>query len=395
MSWRIPVGHVKPTDEMAKGVLDVLASGWFSPGPKVAEFEEKFAQAHGVKHAILVNSGTDALRISLAALKEHYGWADGDEVVVPALTFVATVNTVLQVGLKPVFFDVDEHTFLCEGTGWINAITDRTRALIPVHLFGLPCDMPFITDVARRRGIRVIEDSCEAMGVGLAQGKVGSFGDFGCFSTYSCHLIVTGVGGIITTNDDELCSLARSFANHGRDPFFLGGKTGEGKDPAELIKRRFTYYFPGYSARVSEFEAAVGIPQIAELPRTIAARSKIADEIKTSLPREFFQTQTHPFTRTHAHMMFPVVLREPSIDRDAYCLCLEQAGIETRPLMPLLTQPVYQAMWPNLNEKFPVASRLSKRGFYVGCHPGMDSRDAAYMVEKMISCVENGDTVAA
>lgn len=412
MNWRIPVGSVKTTGYMAANVANVLDSGWFSPGPMVKEFERLFANAHKVENAIFVNSGTDALRIALASLKEFHGWHDGDEVLVPALTFVATVNTILQVGLKPVFADVDPRTFVWEQHDFMASVTDKTRCVIPVHLFGLPADMPRIKWHSNNAGLSIIEDSCESVGVGFVcqwgsetgfteedrkkqEGQVGSFGDFGCFSTYSCHLIVTGVGGLITTHKKELDELARSYANHGRDPYFLGGKSGAGKDPKELIKKRFLYHRIGYSCRGTEFEAAVGIPQILGIHNTIHKRNVVAKAIETGLPPMDFQVQSHPVNRGHARMMFPIVLRDESIDRDEFCLSLEDQGIETRPLFPLLSQPVYQKMWPGLDEKFPVAKRLSERGFYVGCHEHMSESDVDYLVETLKASVRKEVSVAS
>jgi dTDP-4-amino-4,6-dideoxygalactose transaminase len=410
MTWRIPVGYVEPGP--CKEVGDVLRSGWFSPGSKVAEFEKRFAEIHDVPHAIFVNSGTDALRIALSSLKEHHGWKDGDEVIVPALTFVATVNIILQVGLKPVFVDVHSQSYVLEDESFLKAVTPKTRCVIPVHLFGLPCNMPVVGYHAGVANLRVIEDSCECMGVGFLnqwgpetgisqeskkqlEGQVGSFGDFGCFSTYACHLIVTGVGGLITSHSYELDQLARSYANHGRDPFFLGGQTGIGKDPKDLIKRRFTYERVGYSSRVSEFEAAVGIPQLKSLKENVHRRNVIAKVIETELPPMDFQMQWHPVNRSHAHMMFPIVLTDDSIDRDEFCYGLEQKGIETRPLFPLLTQPVYQKLWPGLDEKYPIAKRISERGFYVGCHPGMTDKDIEYLTDTLKAQIHKEVSVAA
>jgi len=406
LTWRISTGQVTPNVEMISNLEDVFSSGWFSPGKYVKAFEEQFAAMHGVPHAIFVNSGTDALRISLAVLKEKYGWEDGDEVIVPALTFVATVNTILQVGLKPVFVDVDPVSFVLEGHDFLHAKTDRTRAVVPVHLFGKPADMPRIRLRADMAGLKVVEDSCESMGVGFHAlwgqpadhiGYVGSYGDFGCFSTYSCHLIVTGVGGLITSHSYELDQLARSYANHGRDPYFLGGKSGDGKDPLELIQKRFLYHRVGYSCRGTEFESAVGLPQLKTLKSNVQRRTSIAQRLIDELDHCQFQFQNSlpAINRDSAHMMFPMVLKDDSIDRDRLCLSLEQQGIETRPLFPLLSQPVYQKLFPGQDERFPIAKRISSRGFYVGCHPGLTDDDVTYLISTLNASVQKDACVAA
>ena len=409
MTWKIPLGSVKLTGGMLNGVVDVLHSEWFSPGPRVKEFEEAIAQIHGSKYGMMVNSGTDALRIALLSLKEKFGWQDGDEVIVPSITFVATVNVILQAGLKPVIADVDPLTWVLEHYEFSEKFTDRTRCVIPVHMFGLPADMPRIKGFCENRGIKVIEDSCEAMGVGFhsqwgsetgapkVYNPVGSFGDFACFSTYSCHLIVTGIGGLVTTSNNDLDELARSYANHGRDAYYIGGKRVEGKDPRELIEKRFLYHRTGYSARCSEFEAAVGLAQINGLASNVKRRQQIADELRTSLTelefRNLIKMQRIPVNRTSANMMFPILLKDKSLDRTQICMELEAAGIETRLGMPLVTQPVYQS-WLNPDE-YPVGKNFAQRAFYVGCHPGMNDADVFYLIKHLRSSILKEVSVAA
>jgi len=405
LNWKIPVGCVDIGEEEIKQVSDVLTSGWVSPGPKVKEFEEKFASLHESKHAVLMNSGTDALRIALATLKEVHGWQDGDEVLVPALTFVATVNVILQNGLKPVFVDVDPVDLNIDFTKVKEVRTDRTRAIIPVHMFGRMADMYQLLTVCE--GLKIIEDSCETMGTRWIDGlesrerytgdrrnkMVGTFGDISCFSTYSCHLIVTGVGGLAMTNNSEYERIMRSYANHGRDPYFLGGgSVSEGShDPKELIKRRFLYHRVGYSSRVSEFEAAMGIAQIDRLAGIIKKRSCNAKILTDMLSGVWWNgvdgylhlPPTIPINREHAFMMYPIVIKDDSIDRDEFCLELEKIGIETRPLMPLLIQPVYQPLFGDISKDYPVAYEATTRGFYVGIHHQLMLSDLEYLAESI------------
>ncbi len=397
LNWKIPVGCVDIGPAEVEQVHSVLESGWVSPGPKIAEFEKKFAGLHDCKYGVMMNSGTDALRIALATLKEVHGWKDGDEVIVPALTFVATVNVILQNRLKPVFVDVFPEDFNIDFTQIKNVLTSRTRAVIPVHMFGRMADMYQFRSECE--GLKVIEDSCETMGtrylgaeernVGYGRNKsCGSFGDIACFSTYACHLIVTGVGGIATTSNPEYAEIMRSYANHGRDPFFLGGGSyvKAAEDPKELIQKRFLYHRVGYSSRCSEFEAAMGIAQLDRLPGILKQRASNALALSNMLWDVWWNgvdgtlhlPPTIAVNRDHAFMMYPIVIKDKSIDRDEFCLFLEQRGVETRPLMPLLTQPVYKDIFGDISKNYPVAHEATTRGFYVGCHQQLTSDDLAY-----------------
>ncbi len=228
-------------------VQEALDAGRLSYGRFTAAFEEEFARLHGCRFAIFCNSGTSALQVALHALKEREGWADGDEVIVPALTFVATVNIVLQNRLTPVFVDIEPDYYAVDPALIEAKITPRTRAIIPVHLFGQPADLVAITTIARRHGLRILEDSCEAMFVHYRDRPVGAWGDAACFSTYVAHLIVTGVGGLMTTNDGDLAVMMRSLINHGRDGIYLSADADQTDDPRklwEIVDRRFSFVHP-------------------------------------------------------------------------------------------------------------------------------------------------------
>lgn len=407
MPRKIGVGCAEIGDPEIEAVTKVLRSGQISPGPTVREFEQRFANLHRSKHGIMMNSGTDALRCALAALKEFYGWDDGDEVIVPALTFVATPNVVLQNGLKPVFVDVDPDDFNIDPAKIEDAITPHTRCIMPVDLFGRPHDIYAVRQIAESCHMAVLEDACETVGVGFLgapegnigfgrDARVGQFADIACFSTYACHLVVTGVGGIAITKDDKLADLMRSYMNHGRDPYFLGAYTQEGKDPKELIKRRFSYERLGYSSRASEMEAAVGLCQLDRLPGILKRRQENATLLRSLLSECEYQSGSAPalklpnvipINRDNAWMMFPIVVKDHTIGRDELCLYLEERGIETRPLMPLLTQPLYRKLFPMQAEAFPVSFEASDRGFYVGCHQQLTADDIAYMAETITAGV--------
>jgi dTDP-4-amino-4,6-dideoxygalactose transaminase len=201
---QIGVGGFRATAKTKELVMAVLDSNRLTAGPMMARFENEIAAIHGCRFGLMSNSGTSALQIALAALKEVHNWNDGDEVLVPALTFVATSNIVMYNNLKPVFVDVDPQYYTMDPSKIEARLTSRTRAIIPVHIGGLPCDMDSILEIAGDHNLKIIEDSCEAMFAHDKGRPVGSFGEIGCFSTYIAHMTTTGVGGICTTNDPVL-----------------------------------------------------------------------------------------------------------------------------------------------------------------------------------------------
>lgn len=356
------------TAEAKENVEEVLRSGRFSPGPKVKEFEEKFAELHGAAHGIFMNSGTDALRLSLLALKEKYNWADGDYVAVPALTFVATVNVILQANLKPFFVDVGMRDYLINPWNLKRRLerpNPRLRAVMPVHLFGKRCGRD-VYEIAADLNLKVLEDSCESILNPIR-------GDVSCHSTYMAHHVTTGVGGFALTNDDELNWLIRSFANHGRDQAYLPGYN-EIPLSRELLQRRFKFNRVGYSCRGTEFEAALGIAQIDGLKAVVAKRREVARQLTAALS-EFENAFQLPEEENHAFMMYPIVIRETVEGLDKYdiCLSLERSGIETRDMMPITTQPCYKTLMKE--ESFCVAEHVNWNGFYIPCHQEMTERD--------------------
>ena len=351
--------------EREKQLLDeVFKSRQITHGPFLDRFESNFAQMHGCRFGIMVNSGTSALRIALLAMKELDGWQDGDEVIVPALTYISTVNVVIQSGLKPVFVDVDSTTYNIDVSKIEEKITNRTRCTVPVHMFGLPTDMEQMRQIAHRHKLRILEDSCEAMGVSVMDRSVGSWGNAGAFSTYVAHIITTGVGGIMVTNDQAIYEVALSIANHGRNPGFLGSRTDwRNTDP----KDRFRFDRLGYSFRSTQMEAALGLGQLERLPFIVEKRQKNAAYL-TGLLKEVpaYQLPVIPDHYEHAFMMYPVVVH--GMDTKRVVSYVESQGIETRPLMPLLNQPVYVAMFGDQSKEYPIAHALYENGFFVGCH---------------------------
>lgn len=369
----LKVGNVTLGPYERQNILQVMTNNWVSPGPFVAEFEQKFSGYHDSQFGVMVNSGTDALRIALMALKEKYHWRDGAQVIVPALTFVATVNIVLQCNLQPIFVDVNPKDLNMDVEKLGKSLTLHTVAIIPVHLFGNPCRMAEICGFARAHGLKVLEDSCEAMGVRSGDRMVGAWGDIGAFSTYSCHLIQTGVGGIAITNDEELYDLMRSYMNHGRR--------------SEAKEDRFVFERIGFSCRPDEFQAAIGVAQLHQLYKWIDKRNKNAIHLSTLLTGAMDALWTLPISSSEemAWMMFPVVLNRASMDRTRFCDFLSGKGIETRPLFPLLTQPCH--LKTEDAEKFPVALKAQRQGFYVGCHQELNEQDMSYIADALLEGV--------
>lgn len=369
-----------------KYVGEVLKSHRLSYGPWSQKFEEVFAKEHDSKFAVFSNSGTSALHMALAAMKEKYGWKDGDEVIVPAVTFIATSNIVLYNNMTPVFVDVDPKTYNIDPTKIEAAITKRARVVLPVHLFGMPADMDPIMHLARKYDLRVLEDSCECMFARYKGRKVGSFGDVGCFSTYVAHFLVTGVGGLAITNDPELAITMRSFMNHGRDSIYLSIDADDDVSSEKLkliAAKRFSFVRMGHSMRATELEAAIGLAQFEGRKENIKRRREIARFYTEKLAdlSKYIQLPHVPVDREHNFMMYPIVLRHES--KHKLVNFLEVNKIETREMVPLINQPVYKKMFGDLDKKYPVAKWINNNGFYIGCHPYLKTREIHYIVDKI------------
>jgi len=380
---KIGVGTVTVSKKAKEYVNKVLESNRLSYGPFLRKLEKDFANMHETKYGIVSNSGTSALQVALQALKEIHGWQDGDEVIVPAITFVATSNIIIHNNMKPVFVDVEKEYYDIDPSKIEEKITPKTRAIIPVHLFGMPCDMDLIIAIAKKHNIKIIEDSCETMYARYKGRMTGSLSDIGCFSTYVAHLLITGVGGINTTNNSEYAIKVRSLVNHGRDAIYISIDDAEGKEGKELkeiIDARFRFVSVGHSFRVTEMEGALGVAGLEVLPEIIEKRRKNAAYLLEKL-RLFENKIQLPSIRPeteHSFMMFPIVVINES--KDKLVEFLEANGIETRELMPLINQPVYQRLF-NINEDdYPVAKWINASGFYIGCHQDLTEEDLMYII---------------
>ncbi|MGZ3694301.1 MAG: DegT/DnrJ/EryC1/StrS family aminotransferase [Bdellovibrionota bacterium] len=373
----IGVGTFKASPLARQYVNEVLDSGRLSYGKFTREFEKKFANTHGCSEGVMSSSGTMALLIALAALKKRNGWQDGDEVIVPAITFIATSNVVLQLSLKPVFVDVDPIFYSLDPALIEEKITARTRCIIPAHLFGCPCDMDPIMALARKHGLKVVEDSCETMFTEYKGKSVGSFGDVGCFSTYMAHILTTGVGGLSLTSDTALATQLRSLINHGRDPIYLNIDDDDNRtqaDREEIIAKRFSIVHMGYSARVTEMEGALGLAGLQDMSEIM--RKRVANAASLTMRLSKFTQLQLPEVRKgsgHGFMVYPVVLKKEN--KRKLVNFLEENGIETRDMLPITNQPLYRDLLQIREGDFPVAKWINQGGFYIGCHQDLSAAD--------------------
>ncbi len=372
-----------------KLILKTLSNNRLSHGELSIKFEKQFARLHNVRYAIFTISGTSALQMAIHTLKRIYKWKEGDEVIVPAITFIATSNVVLQNNLRPVFVDVLPDTYNIDPAKIEEKITKRTRAIIPVHMYGLPADMDKIQEIAKKYKLRIIEDACEATMAKYKGMPVGSMGAFGCFSTYVVHVITTGVGGIVTTNNSEYAIKIKSLMNHGRDSIYLTIDDDDdltkktNSEAFRTIDRRFSFIDVGYSYRLTEMEAALGIEQLRNINQIIKKRQFNAQYLIEGLKEfsDLIQLPTIPTDRTHVFLGFPIVIKDKKISRDKLILFLEKNGIETRYMMPLLNQPIYKELFgKNLESYYPVAKWINNYGFYIGCFPELEKEDLDYVI---------------
>lgn len=381
---KIPISSLKISAQAKKYILQVLKTNRLSYGPLTQKFEEFFAKIHNRKYAIFVNSGTSALQVGLHALKQYYGWNDNDEIIVPAVTFISTSNIVLHNRLKPVFVDVEEDYYCIDPKKIEEKITSKTRAIIPVHIFGQSADMESIIKLAKKYNLKILEDSCEAMFVKYKGKPVGSQGDIAAFSTYIAHIISTGVGGIITTNNPDLAEIMKSLTFHGRDNIYLkidDSDTTDKKKIESLIQKRFQFTNIGYSYRLTEIEGALGLAGIERKDQIVKKRQKIGRDMVKTLEEfsDYFQLpQVRPQSE-HIYMLFPIIIKNKKIDRNDFLLYLENNGIETRLFFPLLSQPVYKKLFGDIQDQYPVTEKLVKNGFIIGSHPTFTQSDIKYV----------------
>ncbi|HHT64202.1 MAG: DegT/DnrJ/EryC1/StrS family aminotransferase [Bacillota bacterium] len=337
---KIPLSRPDITEKEIAAVQEVLLSHTLSLGPKATAFEEEFCRYLPIPHAVAVNSGTAGLHLLVRALKI----SRGDEVITTPFSFIASSNCLLYEGATPVFVDIDPFTMNMDPNLIEAKITPRTKALLPVHVFGLPADMPAITSLAKLYHLKMIEDTCEALGTEIWGKKAGTFADGAVFAFYPNKQITTGEGGMIVTTDPEICELCSSMRNQGR-----------GKNSSWLIHERL-----GYNYRMNELSAALGLVQLNRIEEIIRKRSLVAEAYRQRL--EEIPQVIVPKTPENAKISwFVYVIRFlPEIDRDQIMQFLLNHGIDCRPYFPPIhLQPFYQKNFGYRKGDFPITERIA------------------------------------
>lgn len=369
--YRITFGHIEIGEAGRRWLHEALERNWVSEGPNVQRFEAEFGKRFGYRHAIATSSGTDAGIVAMTALLEG-GAQRGDEVITPALAFVAAANCILAAGLIPTFVDVELSTLNLNPALIEQAITPKTRAIQVVHTMGKPCAMEAILAIARRHRLAVVEDCCEAHGASLEGRVVGSFGDMGLFSFYAAHLICSGEGGMVVTQDPAWEALARSIRSHGR----RGGQLS------------FHFDRVGYNSKMNDLEAAIGLEGLEQFDRTFAIRRRSLQrlwDLLRPLEDQLILYPDGPGEVTSPHAM-PLVLRDPSASMEGLSQFLEERGIQCKTLFGSL--PTQHRAFRFLGHRegdFPVAERIGRTGLHFGVHQYLTDDDIAYAATTVAS----------
>lgn len=357
----IPIAKPFIGEEEIQEVNNVLKSGFIAQGPKVAEFESMFADYIGIPHAIATSSGTTALHVSLLCA----GIGKGDEVITTPFSFAATANSILYVGAKPVFVDIDPKTYNINPEKIEEAVTDKTKAIMPVHLYGQPADMDPINKIAQDYDLKVIEDAAQAHGAIYMDKKVGNLGDMACFSFYPTKNITTSEGGIITTNNNEFDHDARALRAHGES-------------------ERYEHVILGYNFRMTDVSAAIGVAQLKRLDNFNEKRIQNAEYLTNHINN--IDGIEPPFVQKDVKHVFHQYTIRVSKNRDQLIEYLNNNGIGTGIHYP---RAIYeQKLYEDLGFKANCieAEKAACEVISIPVHPGLDNED----LEKIVSVLEKG-----
>jgi dTDP-4-amino-4,6-dideoxygalactose transaminase len=359
-------------------LIDSIDTGWIGTGPKVQQFEAAFREYLGVPHAVAVNSCTAALHLSMLVA----GIKPGDEVITTSMTFAATANAIIHAGGTPVLVDCDRRSQLIEAESIERAITPRTRAVIPVHMAGRICDMHSIMELARERGLIVIEDAAHAIEGAIDGQKVGGIADFTCFSFYVTKNITTGEGGMITTASAEHERALRMYALHGLSSDAWKRYSDDGVHHYEVC-------VPGYKYNFTDMHAALGLHQLAQIEPWLVRREEIwrrYDEAFAALPVDL--PPPAPTDMRHARHLYTLMIdaERTGITRDAFMLALHERGIGTGVhYRAVHLQPFYRRTFGYRPESFPNAGWISERTVSLPISPHLSDED----VDRVISAVHD------
>jgi len=351
----IPIAKPLIGQEEKQAVLEVLESGMLAQGPRVRAFEAAFAEYCGVKYAMSTSSGTTALHTAVLA----HGIGPGDEVITTPFTFIASANSILFTGAKPVLVDIEKESFSINPLLIEEKITSQTKAIMPVHLFGLPVAMDLIMDIAKAHNLVVIEDACQAHGAEYRGKRAGSFGT-GCFSFYPTKNITTGEGGMITTNDEEIAEKCRVIRQHG-------------------MRSRYHHDELGFNFRMTDVHAAIGLAQLQKLEWFIGRRIANAQYLSDHL----CGVVTPQVPDGYRHVFHQYTIRVPDGRRDAVLKGLKERGVGTGVYYPIPVhlQKVYRDM--NYDGHLAEAEQASQEVLSLPVHPGLSQAD----LETIVSAV--------
>lgn len=352
------------TEKEITAVKEVLLSQMLSLGTKTPAFEKNFKNFLNIKHAVAVNSGTSGLHLLVRAL----GISQGDEVITTPFSFISSSNCLLFEGAVPVFVDIDPQTMNMDPNLIEAKITSKTKALLPVHVFGLPADMPAINNLAELHGLKVIEDACEAIGSEIGDQKTGTFSDGAVFAFYPNKQITTGEGGMIVTNDDHIAELCFSMRNQGR-----------GIGAAWLNHERL-----GYNYRMNEISAVLGLVQLGRIEDILKKRSMVAEMYRqrlTEIPQVIIPS---PSENTKISWFVYVIRFLPEINRDEIMAYLLSHGIDCRPYFPAIhLQPFYQKMFGYSKGSFPITESIADSTLALPFYNNLQEKEIDYVVETL------------
>ena len=363
-------------EEEWQALREPIESGWLTQGPKVAAFEKAFAARHGVQHASAVTSATTGLHLALASLDI----GPGDEVIVPAFTWVATANVVVYCGATPVFVDVDRITFNIDLKDLARRVSPRTKAIIPVHLFGLCADIDAVrSDI--RLDIKIVEDAACAAGAALRGRPAGSLGDLGVFSFHPRKSITTGEGGMVTTNNDKLAERVRMLRNHGASV----SEEERHQGPRPYLLPDFDLL--GFNYRMTDLQGAVGLVQLRKLDQFIDERAQMAARYRKELADiQWLRLPQEPSDGRHAWQAF-VTYVDPKTaprPRNEMMEVLQQRGIATRPGTHAVHMlGYYQKHYGLKPDDFPGARDCDRHSMAIPLHNRMSAEDQAYVIDAL------------
>jgi perosamine synthetase len=366
--FKIPITKPYLGEEEKQLVSQVIDSGWVSQGPKVAEFEGQFASYAGSRYAVATTSCTTALHAALAVS----GIGPGDEVIVPSMSFIATANSVVHCGATPVFVDIDPETCNIDPKKIENALTQKTKAIMPVHQMGLPADLDAIKNIAVTHNLKIIEDAACAIGSEYKGKRIGSHGNIACFSFHPRKIITTGEGGIITTDDLAIAEKLRRFRHHGMSVSDIERHMSN----TVIIE---TYPETGYNYRMTDIQAAIGIEQIRKLSFIIEKRRQLAGIYDTGLSKiPHIKVPEVPLYAYHNYQSYWIELLDSSpVRRDMLMMKLLEKGITTRRgIMAIHLEKSYSGYKASL----PETERITGNTLLLPMFPTMRADEQEYVI---------------